>query len=311
MHCKVNTLNAVIDTFTLIENQLGLKISYDKTVLYRIGSLANSDARLYTAKEFKWTNDTFPLLGIDISEDVDTVRSYNYAKTIQKMEGVVNVWADRQLTWMGKALIVNSLMESLFVYKLHILPNLTTEQIAQIEKLVKKFYWGEGGGRGRTKLSMLQKGKNFGGLRLFDIRIHQAALKANWIWKSQKSILFKHLLYNTWRIPNSLYVNRWCLNIHVKHAHLVLANHKLFWYEVCHEWFKFNFSEPLDCAEILAQPLWYNSNLMTGKVKGIPTCLYNNKCINSGVLTVMRYIQPQERQVFYITGVTGYIWTYS
>ena len=48
------SLNAVIDTFKIIEENTGLKINCDKTALYRIGSIANSNAQLYTQKNFTW-----------------------------------------------------------------------------------------------------------------------------------------------------------------------------------------------------------------------------------------------------------------
>ena len=51
------TLNAVIQTLTLIEENTGLKINYYKTSLHRIGSVARSNAKLYTIKNFKWSND--------------------------------------------------------------------------------------------------------------------------------------------------------------------------------------------------------------------------------------------------------------
>ena len=50
-------LENVIQTLSHIETNTGLTVSYDKTLIYRIGSLANSDAKLYTSKNFHWTNE--------------------------------------------------------------------------------------------------------------------------------------------------------------------------------------------------------------------------------------------------------------
>ena len=41
------------ETIDIIEHNIGLKVNYDKTNLYRIGSISNTDAKLYTQKEFK------------------------------------------------------------------------------------------------------------------------------------------------------------------------------------------------------------------------------------------------------------------
>ena len=55
---KKATLGAVIDTLDIIQINTGLKVNYDKTKLYRIGSLANSIyAKLYTDKKFTWINE--------------------------------------------------------------------------------------------------------------------------------------------------------------------------------------------------------------------------------------------------------------
>ena len=52
-----------------IERNTGLRVSYDKTTMYRIGSLANSNATLYTSRKVNWSNDFVNTLGIDISVD--------------------------------------------------------------------------------------------------------------------------------------------------------------------------------------------------------------------------------------------------
>ena len=61
-------LNNVIQVLSDIENSIGLKVSYDKTTLYRIGSIANTDAKVYTTKKIRWSNEAINTLGIDLHE---------------------------------------------------------------------------------------------------------------------------------------------------------------------------------------------------------------------------------------------------
>ena len=62
-------LNTVLKTLNDFQNISGLKINYDKTELLRIGSLKNSNARLYTQRQLKWTNETVKLLGVHLVLD--------------------------------------------------------------------------------------------------------------------------------------------------------------------------------------------------------------------------------------------------
>lgn len=52
-----NSINEVIKTLDIVYYNIGLTVNYDKTNIYRIGSLAGSSAQLYTQKVFVWTNE--------------------------------------------------------------------------------------------------------------------------------------------------------------------------------------------------------------------------------------------------------------
>ena len=44
-------------------------LSYDKTTLYRIGSLRHSDARMYNIDQFAWSNKDITVLGVQIAHE--------------------------------------------------------------------------------------------------------------------------------------------------------------------------------------------------------------------------------------------------
>ena len=52
LHFDQNTLNSSSDALYYIEAQLGLKVSYNKMMLYRVGSLQGSRATVYTARNY-------------------------------------------------------------------------------------------------------------------------------------------------------------------------------------------------------------------------------------------------------------------
>ena len=59
-------LNSVLTVFNEIEMNTGLTVSYDKTSIYRIGSIANTDAKLYSQRKINWTNNPINTLGVDL-----------------------------------------------------------------------------------------------------------------------------------------------------------------------------------------------------------------------------------------------------
>ena len=61
------TLESFSTVLSDVDHNLGLKISYDKTAIYRIRSLYNSDAKLVTQKEYLWSNEPMNVLGTYVS----------------------------------------------------------------------------------------------------------------------------------------------------------------------------------------------------------------------------------------------------
>ena len=108
------TLNEIANMLTIVEKNLGLKVSYDKTRLYRIGSLAGSDATLYTARSYIWSNEPIDTLGIQIACDGKEVPD-NYGKVIEKVTSTCGSWYLRTLSLSGKIKVINTLVASLFV----------------------------------------------------------------------------------------------------------------------------------------------------------------------------------------------------
>lgn len=112
-------VQAVIQTFDNVYANTGLIVNYDKTNIYRIGSLAGSMAKLYTAKEFNWTNEPIKTLGVTIPiiPDNKLVSVTNFETVFCTVDKITKQWSLRNLSLMGRILIVNTLIMSLFVYK--------------------------------------------------------------------------------------------------------------------------------------------------------------------------------------------------
>ena len=178
-------IKAFTDMLACVEKQMGLKVSYEKTTVYRIGSLYNTNAKMYTTKSLKWSNEAIDTLGVSINCD-GTLNPKNYTEVLTKLRNVVNVWVNRRATLYGKVLIVNMLMGSLFVYKMTTMLALSTVNLKEIEGIIREFLWN--GKKTKIALKTLQGLKDQGSLNLIDVKTKQQVIQCSWIFKLEMKL---------------------------------------------------------------------------------------------------------------------------
>ena len=251
----------VLEEFTKelgrVEALMGLKISYEKTTIYRIGSLRHTDAVLYTQKSFTWSNGPVETLGVKIDTDGGSSIE-NFSDVMTKLKKVCNCWINRQLTIFGKILVVNTLMGSLFVYKMTTMLNLESYQIGQINEVIRNFIWNHK--KSKIAFATLQKEKLQGGARLVNIEAKQDALKIGWIFKLD---MYPFLAECAYTALNPLLRNWiWRCNINKKDAVQFKPG---FWRVTLVAWSKINAFSPERKEDVIHEILWSNSNI---KIRG-------------------------------------------
>lgn len=254
---EIDTLLQVCRTLDIVYKNIGFKVNYDKTTIYRMGSVKNSNAMLYTGKPFKWTNSPPNVLGVDISlyDDRASVDG-NFLALIKKSEAILHQWRYRSLTLSGKVLVVNTLVASLFVYKMSVLPNMSYTLIQQFETIIDKFLGN--GKKSRIPLKILQLPKEQGGLQLVDLYKRQLALKMQWVIQIRDKELWANIAY-TYLTP-ALADKLWICNFSVNDLETLFPI-RSFWRQVVYAWASFNFYSPKTTQEILNQVIWYNSHI--------------------------------------------------
>ena len=125
-------------------------------------------------KNFKWSSGPIELLGIKINCDA-TVNSDNFEEIMAKAHNTCNTWINRKASLYGKILIINSLIGSLFVYRMSTMLYLSDNQVEIFEKLVREFLWN--GRKPKISLHTLQHTKEQGGLCLINIKAKQNTLR--------------------------------------------------------------------------------------------------------------------------------------
>ena len=188
------TVRAVSSTLKYAERNLGLKVNVDKTTMYRIGSLQQTDARFYTKATYSWAEPPVVTLGISVSLDNNEMCKLNLVPIIHQIEDTLNLWSKRKLTLMGRTLIVNTLIESKLVYRLSVLSELDVIISQQIQDLIWSYIWE--GKRAKINFNILSAPKDHGGLRLCDIRAKHTALLCQWVLVLRDDGILRRALHN-------------------------------------------------------------------------------------------------------------------
>ena len=250
---KAECLRSVLKQIEKFRDSTGFALNYDKTTIYRVGSMAHSNSKFYTAEGLKWTSDKINVLGVDIVNTTDTaeILQQNYAPLFDKCESILKLWSKRSLSLHGRVQIVNTLIASLFVYKMSVLPRLSATYINRFNTLIEQFIWD--GRRPKIQLGILQLDKSLGGLQLVDIARKDDFLKAVWV---------KTVIEGGYpaEIPHSLHPIAkmlWCCNLRVDDVDGCIEHHSVFWKDVLKAWCRYHYTEKCDGDQII----WLNSHI--------------------------------------------------
>ena len=270
------------------ERNMGMLISYEKTTIYRIGSLHYSEAKFTSACRVSWVNTPINVLGIFVSHDQKECKELNINPILEKIKNLVNIWKLRGLTLIGKIQVLNSLIASLFVYKMSVLPLLEKETINKLRQIFTDFIWD--GKKPKIKLDILSLLKEQGGLNLANMEAKDKALKAQWVMRIKNNEKLKTLADNL--MHNQMGHLFWKCHLFVHDIDKVFPNVDLFWKDVMKAWFEVNESWIHSEAELKESILWYNSQIRIG---GIP--IFDLQLFRNGLTTVGQLIDKQNRLI--------------
>ena len=279
---------SVTEAFKVIDDfgrNSGLVINYDKTMLYRISSIRNSNARFYADKNIRWieTDGSINILGVEICYGKKCLLELNYEPTIAKSRAILKTWSARGLSLEGKILIVNTLIASMYIYKMTVLPRMTENMIKTIHKMIENFIWN--GRRPKIPLHILQLNKDEGGYSLFDFNKRDTALKSSWVW----TILQDPMIAECAHLQLCMTLRNEIWKCNLKSNHVIILFKDTFWREVLVSWSQLNYCESvIDQSEIAHQRIWYNSHI---KINNRPFLF--KKAHQAGLRQVSQLIGPQ------------------
>lgn len=241
----------------------GLKVNYDKTSIYRMGSIKGKNIRLESNQPFKWVNKIV-ILGIIIADD--KILELNYDEMLEKASQICNSWENQSMSLLGKVLVINTFIASQFYYRMSILGNLPAVYENKYNRLIRDFLWNQG--KPKIKLKALQTHKNVGGAGLIDLRKKDLAAKSQWIPRAfgdQKlAVLAEYFLPAAGKLL-------WKSNLKKSDVKKIVGVDS-FWKDVSISWAESTFHEPREKQEVLDQYLWFNSWI---RKRGKPYTIHN------------------------------------
>ena len=266
----------VMNVFDVFEECTGMRVSYDKTTIYRLGSLKDTDAKFYSRRKIQWTNQPVNILGIWVDNDHDKCMEKNFDSLIARVNSILEIWKMRDLSLMGKILILNTLIASLTVYKSTVLPAPSNGIFENLHKSFAKFIWN--GKKAKIKLHTLMAPKKVGGLGLTNLQRRDWALKMQWVFHCISKFKIANLAYQNLG-TTCLGHNTWQVQLREDNVKKLFV--KNFWSEVLYAWTKVHFDTPRTCNEIISQIIWLNSNI---RIKNEPI-LYKN-LVSKGIMRI-------------------------
>ena len=249
-------LNRVFKKIEDFGRSTGFALSYDKTSMYRLGDMQKSNAELYTQSGMPWNKETINVLGIEISRTSDDVVEKNYSSVIRQTIETLNKWSNRQLSIIGKIEVINTLVASLYVYKMTTIPSMTDQMFKQVETEIEKFIWN--GHKSKIPTEVLRKSKDQGGLALTNLKLKDYAIKSTWVHMLHEHMYPEDLAYEI--INEDLKELIWACNLHKNDIRVLdIGKQHVFWEQVIEGWCMYHYSSEIETQH--DQILWFNSNM--------------------------------------------------
>ena len=167
---------------------------------------ANQD--LILPDNLKLNRNPIKVLGVYLSEDLQTAYKANLSEKLENIKSLLNTWKERKLTLQGKVLIIKCLAVSQIIHLANLQP-FPDEYIIEFEKVLYNFLWG--GKTHKIKKNMIVQNYVSGGQNMVDLKTVILVQKLKWI---------KHYLLN----HNCLWQNTIEKLIKVKNLNLLLRS---------------------------------------------------------------------------------------
>ena len=113
---------------------------------------------------FKITTGPVTMLGITFTNNGDDLFRLNFIPKLSRLKSLLRLWSSRDLTPVGRSIIVKTLALSQLVYLFLVLPNPPHSFITDLERTIAEFIWS--GKPNKIKRTTLFNTMEDGGLKV-------------------------------------------------------------------------------------------------------------------------------------------------
>ena len=251
-----------------------------------MGPWKNTDVKFYTLKRLYWSPGPIKILGIQVSTDYQEVHYHNYEKLMDKVDEILGKWKQHILTLISKIVIVNTLINSLFVHKLTALPSPLGDFYNRYKKKIEQFLWE--GKIPKIKYNKLVQNYDKMGLKLVDLRAKEYAIKAALVIKNAEKGEEISWLYHTLPIKDK---RIWECNLDPEDVNRMTHGHLDISWSMLVAWSKFNYDSVIDNTEqMLHSPIWGNS-----LIRKVNRPIFDREIIDSNIETILQIYDVNNR----------------
>ena len=262
----------------------GLKVNYDKTVVYRLDSIRRTNAKMYSKEKLQWTNEPIYMHGLWLTHEKETLYKKNYDPLVKKVASLLQLWEQRRLLLMGKVMIFNTLIVSLFMYKFTVLQDIPRRIVMSLEEMGKTFLWK---GRAKIPMNIVQGLKTDGSLGLVNLIKKDEAMKLQWIERIKENKILHAFAQKM--LDNSLGNAIWEIQLD-KNDFGRIFHWDNFWVNVLRIKIDYDtFNREGDDSIRLDSIIWYNSQIRIGN-----TPVLYKTWVNKGIIRVKDLMKKEK-----------------
>lgn len=261
----------------------GLELNLQKTQGMLLG-LERNIPKDKLNNEVTWTNKPIRCLGIFVGYDKQECEKYNWDRRIDKIQQILDRWKARNLTLLGKILVLKTLVNPQLIYPAcnsvtayHIIP--------RVNKMFFSFVWPT---IERIKRNTLIGPKEEGGLQMTHTESLFDALNSSWI---KRFLMVDSKEPPTWSIIPKYYLNKIGDNYLALHFNLdadilpIINTLPHFYSQVIKSWNKAKEVKGPDDTNLLNEMIWGNK-YVTIKSKRSKQALYFKNWIEVGIIFI-------------------------